>query len=149
MIVGAGSSGCVLADRLTADPANKVLLVEAGGSEKADVISMPLAWFKAMSKPDIGWGYSSEPEPHCDNRQIPVPRGKVIGGCGSINGMMYSRGAPADYDQWAQMGASGWSHSDGLSMSIDTIELVFYLSRYVTHRFGTPPMFQCNISGTI
>ncbi|AJP71371.1 GMC family oxidoreductase [Sphingomonas hengshuiensis] len=114
IIVGAGSSGCVLADRLSADPANRVLLIEAGGSEKGHLTEMPLAWFRAMLSPAIGWGYMSEPEPYADNRRIPVPRGKVIGGSGSINGMMYSRGAPADYDQWAQLGAKGWSWADVL-----------------------------------
>ncbi|TKD50655.1 GMC family oxidoreductase [Sphingomonas baiyangensis] len=114
VIIGAGSSGCVLADRLSADPANRVLLVEAGGSEKGHLTEMPLAWFRAMMAQQIGWGYLSEPEPHADDRRIPAPRGKVIGGSGSINGMMYSRGSPADYDQWAQMGARGWSWSEVL-----------------------------------
>jgi len=114
IIVGAGSAGCVLADRLSADPANRVLLIEAGGSEKSNLVSMPLAWFRAMLTPEIGWGYLSEPEPHADNRRIPAPRGKVIGGCGSINGMMYSRGHAPDYDQWAQMGARGWSWAEVL-----------------------------------
>lgn len=114
VIVGAGSSGCVLADRLSADPANRVLLLEAGGSEKGPLTEMPLAWFRAMLSQKIGWGYLSEPEPNADNRRIPAPRGKVIGGCGSINGMMYSRGSPADYDQWAQMGARGWSWAEVL-----------------------------------
>ena len=112
IIVGAGSAGCVLADRLSADPENRVLLIEAGGSDKINLVQMPLAWFRAMLTPKIGWGYMSEPEPYADNRRIPAPRGKVIGGCGSINGMMYSRGNPADYDQWAQMGARGWSFAE-------------------------------------
>jgi choline dehydrogenase len=114
IIVGAGSSGCVLANRLSADPGNRVLLLEAGGSEKGHLTEMPLAWFRAMLTPKISWGYLSEPEPHADNRRIPAPRGKVIGGSGSINGMMYSRGSPADYDQWAQMGARGWSWDEVL-----------------------------------
>ncbi|MGI4880169.1 MAG: GMC family oxidoreductase [Janthinobacterium lividum] len=114
VIVGAGSSGCVLAARLSEDPANRVLLIEAGGSEQRDDVAMPLQWFNAMRNPAIGWGYASEPEPHADDRNIPAPRGKLIGGCSSINGMMYSRGHPADYDQWAQMGARGWSYADVL-----------------------------------
>jgi len=114
IIVGAGSSGCVLAARLAEDPANRVLLIEAGGTEKRSIVDLPLAWFKAMLTPEIGWGYLSEPEPHADNRRIPAPRGKLVGGCSSINGMMYSRGHPSDYDQWAQMGARGWSFADVL-----------------------------------
>lgn len=112
IIIGAGSSGCTLAARLSEDPANRVLLLEAGGSERRPLVSMPLAWFEAMKSGDIGWGYLSDPEPHADGRRIPAPRGKLIGGCSSINGMMYSRGHPLDYDQWAQMGARGWSHDD-------------------------------------
>ncbi len=114
IIVGAGSSGCVLAARLAEDPAVKVLVVEAGGSEKHAVLEMPVAWFNAMRNASFGWGYATEPEPFADNRRIPAPRGRVIGGCSSINGMMYSRGHPHDYDQWAQMGATGWSFADVL-----------------------------------
>ena len=114
IIVGAGSSGCVLAARLSEDPSNRVLLIEAGGSEQRDDIAMPLQWFNAMRNPALNWGYVSDPEPHADGRSINAPRGRVIGGCSSINGMMYSRGHPLDYDQWAQMGARGWSHADVL-----------------------------------
>jgi len=112
IIAGAGSAGCVLAARLSEDPASRVLLLEAGGSERRANVTMPLAWFRAMMDPAIGWGYASEPEPHADGRSIPAPRGRLLGGCSSINGMMYSRGHPSDYDQWAQAGARGWSHAD-------------------------------------
>jgi choline dehydrogenase len=114
VIIGAGSAGCVLAERLSADPRNRVLLLEAGGSDKGMLFSMPVRWFDAMRSSGHGWGYASEPEPFADDRRIPAPRGKVIGGCSSINGMMYSRGHRADYDQWAQLGLEGWSHADVL-----------------------------------
>jgi choline dehydrogenase len=114
IIVGAGSAGCVLADRLSADPANRVLLIEAGGEAKGMLFTMPVRWFEAMRSAQHGWGYQSEPEPFADGRRIAAPRGKLIGGCSSINGMMYSRGHRADYDQWAQLGLPGWSHADVL-----------------------------------
>lgn len=114
IVVGSGSSGSVLAARLAEDSSRSVLLLEAGGSDRHAIVDMPIAWFEAMKNPDLGWGYFSEAEPHADNRRIPAPRGKVIGGCSAINGMMYSRGNPRDYDQWAQSGASGWSFEDVL-----------------------------------
>ena len=114
IIVGAGSAGCVLAARLSETPANRILLLEAGGSDKGALFDMPLRWFEAMRTPGLGWGFMSEPEPYADNRRIPAPRGKVLGGCSSINGMMYSRGNRADYDCWARMGLPGWSFADVL-----------------------------------
>ncbi|MGI4876600.1 MAG: GMC family oxidoreductase, partial [Janthinobacterium lividum] len=112
IIVGAGSAGCVLANRLSADPRHRVLLLEAGGQDRGALFAMPIRWFEAMRNPAINWGYQSEPEPYADDRRIVAPRGKVVGGCSSINGMMYSRGHRADYDQWGQLGLSGWSHAD-------------------------------------
>ncbi len=114
IVVGAGSSGCVVAARLSEDPGSSVLLLEAGGRDDHLYLKMPLAFLKAMPDPRFNWTYWTEPEPHLDGRRMPLPRGKVIGGSGSINGMFAMRGHPKDYDQWAQMGASGWSFADVL-----------------------------------
>lgn len=114
IVVGAGSSGCVVAARLSEDPGNRVLVLEAGGRDGHLYLKMPLAFLKAMPDPRFNWTYWTEPEPHMDGRRMPLPRGRVVGGSGSINGMFAMRGHPADYDQWAQMGARGWSFADVL-----------------------------------
>ena len=114
MIVGAGSAGCVLANRLSADPDRSVLLLEAGGPDSHPIVAVPLAWTTAMMTPQIGWGYFTEPEAGADDRPIPQPQGKLLGGTSSINGMMYVRGQAGDYDSWAQMGLSGWSYAEVL-----------------------------------
>lgn len=114
IVVGAGSSGCVVAARLSEDPGIAVLLLEAGGRDDHLYLKMPLAFLKAMPDPRFNWTYWTEPEPHLDGRRMPLPRGKVIGGSGSINGMFAMRGHPKDYDQWAQIGAAGWSFADVL-----------------------------------
>ena len=114
IIIGAGAAGCVLANRLTADPAIRVLLLEAGGQDRHPLLKLPIAWPMAMQDPRFGWGYLSEPEPHLDGRQIPLPRGKMLGGSTSINGMRYSRGHPSDFDQWRQLGLKGWGYDDVL-----------------------------------
>ena len=114
IVVGAGSAGCVVAARLSEDPNTHVLLLEAGGSDNHLYLKMPLAFLKAMPDPRFNWTYWTEPEPHLDNRKMPMPRGRVMGGSGSINGMFAMRGHPKDYDQWAQMGARGWSYAEVL-----------------------------------
>ena len=96
VIVGAGSAGCVLANRLTEDPKIKVLLIEAGGSDKNLMIQMPAAFAMAARNKKFDWGYLSEPEVNCDNRQILEHRGRVLGGSSSINGMVANRGNPKD-----------------------------------------------------
>jgi choline dehydrogenase len=114
IVVGAGSAGCVVAARLSEDPGTRVLLLEAGGSDQHLYLKMPLGFLKGMIHPKFNWDYLSEPEPNLDGRRMPLPRGKVMGGCSSTNGMFAMRGHPLDYDQWAQMGARGWSYADVL-----------------------------------
>jgi choline dehydrogenase len=112
VIVGGGSAGCVLAARLSEDPQRRVVLLEAGDTDVGRwAMRMPLAWRDTFMDPSVGWGYITEPEPHADNRVIPAPRGKVLGGSASVNGMMYSRGCAADYDGWARNGLTGWDHA--------------------------------------
>ena len=109
IVVGAGAAGGVLAARLSEDPRLKVLLIEAGGSHRHPLVTMPAGWGLAMSSPRLSWCYESEPEPWAGGRRIKLPRGKVIGGSTSINGMLYIRGHQLDYDGWALQGATGWS----------------------------------------
>ena len=124
VIVGAGSAGCVLANRLSADPANKVLLLEAGGDDRPlhnlkqfwsnVLIHTPIGFGKTLNDPKVNWIYQTEPDPGTGGRPHKWPKGKVLGGSSSINGMLYIRGQAADYDGWAQMGCQGWSYADVL-----------------------------------
>ncbi len=109
IVVGAGSAGCTLANRLSENPANQVLLLEAGGKDNNIWIHVPVGYAKTLDKPGLNWRFDSEPEERTYNRQIPIPRGKVLGGSSSINGLLYVRGQHQDYDHWAQMGCTGWS----------------------------------------
>ena len=102
IVVGAGSAGCVMANRLSADPQNRVLLLEAGPADRSLFIHMPAGVYRVWQDERINWNYSSVRQAHMDNREIPVPRGKVLGGSSSINAMVYLRGHPSDYDNWAR-----------------------------------------------
>jgi choline dehydrogenase len=114
IIVGAGSAGCVLANRLTEDGKNQVLLLEAGGADDSWLLRMPLGFMMAAGNPAFDWGYQSEPDAKLGGRSMPLPRGRLLGGCSSVNGMIYMRGHSSDYDGWRQMGARGWSYADVL-----------------------------------
>ncbi len=114
IIVGAGSAGCVLANRLTASGRHRVLLLEAGGHDRHFWIHVPLGFAKLFNDPRVNWLYKSEPEPELNNRQVIQPRGKVLGGSSSINGLLYVRGQHEDYDHWRQLGNTGWAFDDVL-----------------------------------
>ncbi len=114
IVVGAGSAGCVLANRLSADPNNSVLLLEAGSSDWNPWIHIPVGYFKTMHHPATDWCYETEPDSGINNRQLQWPRGKVLGGSSSLNGLLYVRGQAEDYDRWEALGNKGWSYKDVL-----------------------------------
>lgn len=114
VIIGAGSAGCAMAYRLSEDGTKKVLVIEHGGSDAGPFIQMPAALSYPMNMKLYDWGFQSEPEPHLGNRRLVTPRGKVIGGSSSINGMVYVRGHARDFDHWAESGAAGWGYADVL-----------------------------------
>jgi len=114
VIVGAGSAGCVLANRLSADRAKRVLLLEAGGRDWYPWIHIPVGYFKTIHNPMTDWCYATEPDPGLGGRSLQWPRGRVLGGSSSINGLLYIRGQHEDFDQWRQMGNAGWGYDDVL-----------------------------------
>ena len=114
IVVGAGSAGCVLADRLSASGRHRVLVLEAGGEDRNIWIHVPIGYAKLFADAKNNWLYSSEPEPECAGRSIIQPRGKVLGGSSSINGLLYIRGQAEDFDHWRQLGNAGWSFTDVL-----------------------------------
>lgn len=114
IVVGAGSAGCAVANRLSADPKNKVLLLEAGGKDLNPWIHIPVGYYRTMYHPDLSWGYETEPDPGIGGRSIVWPRGRVLGGSSAINGLLYVRGQKEDYDHWRQLGNAGWGWEDVL-----------------------------------
>lgn len=129
VIVGAGSAGCVLANRLSADGRHQVLLLEAGPRDSSPWIHVPIGYAKTNSHPVLNWRFETEPQPHMDGRRVYWPRGRVLGGSSAVNGMIAIRGQAQDYDQWAAMGAVGWSARETLP----------YFIRSESHPYGPSP----------
>ncbi len=135
VIVGAGSAGCVLANRLSEDPTVRVLLLEAGGRDRSPNIKIPAAFSKQFHS-KLDWDYATEPEPHVDGRSLYIPRGKALGGSSSMNAMLYVRGRPLDYDAWEAQGAPGWGFRDVLPYFLKSEDNVRGASEY--HGAGGP-----------
>ncbi len=112
MIVGGGSAGCVLADRLSASGRHRVLVIEAGGRDRNPWLHIPIGYGKLMRHPGLDWGFETVPQPQLDDRRIAAPRGRVLGGSSATNGLAYIRGQAEDYDAWARAGNIGWGYAD-------------------------------------
>lgn len=141
IIVGAGSAGCVLANRLSEDPDTSVLLLEFGGSDHSILVQMPTALSIPMNMPKYNWGFESEPEPFLDKRRMDTPRGKVLGGSSSINGMVYVRGHALDFEEWQALGADGWGYRHCLPYFKKADDWKYGRDEY---RNNTGPLSVCN-----
>ncbi|MFD1157218.1 GMC family oxidoreductase [Roseovarius aestuarii] len=146
IIIGAGSAGCVLADRLTANGNNKVLLIEAGGSDAKFWIKVPLGYGMTYADPKLNWGYNTQPDPGLKSRSIYWPRGKVIGGSSSINAMTYVRGLPQDFQDWETSGATGWGW-DNVRRTYERLETSSELSPDgVPQKYGSGSLWVSDLS---
>ncbi|PTV96331.1 choline dehydrogenase-like flavoprotein [Rhodobacter aestuarii] len=136
IVVGAGSAGCVLANRLSTDPKNRVLLLEAGGRDNYHWVHIPVGYLYCIGNPRTDWGFATQPEPGLNGRSLLYPRGRILGGCSAINGMIYMRGQARDYDLWAQAGCTGWGWEDLLPLFRDQED--FYRGASDLHGEGGP-----------